>query len=56
VPGRAGVGGAVDLGRLKGNRGDQQYVVPRAVSVGSVVVWCRAFSVDFGTAVLRGPA
>ena len=56
VPGRAGVDGAVDLGRLKGNKGDQQYVVPRAVSVGSVVVWCRAFSVDFGTAVLRGPA
>jgi hypothetical protein len=44
---------AVDLGRLKGNKGDQQYVVPRSARGASVVVWCRAFSVAFGTAVLR---
>jgi hypothetical protein len=56
VPGRTGVDRAVDLGRLKGNKGDQQYVVPRVARVGSVVVWCRAFSVEFGSAVLRSPA
>lgn len=44
---------AVDLGRLKGNKGDQQYVVPPAARVGSVVIWCRAFSVSFGSAVLQ---
>jgi hypothetical protein len=56
VPGRTGVHSAVDLGRLKGNKGNQQYVVPRGSRVGSVVVWCRAFSVEFGSAVLRSPA
>jgi hypothetical protein len=53
VPEGAGVGRAADLGRLKGNKGDQQYAVPRGAPVGSVVIWCRAFSVEFGTAVLR---
>jgi hypothetical protein len=53
VPGRTGVRDAVDLGRLKGNKGDQQYVVPSSARGASVVVWCRAFSVAFGTAVLR---
>jgi hypothetical protein len=53
VPGRSGVRDAVDLGRLKGNKGDKQYVVPRSARLGSVVIWCRAFSVEFGTAVLR---
>ena len=55
VPARTGVDHAVDLGRLKGNKGDQQYVVPRTARVGSVVVWCRAFSVRFGSAVLSRP-
>ncbi|HEX5016024.1 MAG TPA: DM13 domain-containing protein [Actinomycetes bacterium] len=46
-----------DLGALKGNKGDQQYVVPAQLSQqqlrsGSVVIWCRAFSVAFGTARL----
>jgi hypothetical protein len=52
------VSGAVDLGGLKGNRGNQQYEIPPEVDpadFGSVVIWCRAFSVNFGTAVL-GPA
>lgn len=52
VPRRSGIDGAVDLGRLKGNKGDQQYVVPRTTRVRSVVIWCRAFSVRFGSAVL----
>lgn len=57
VPGRTRDGGAegnVDLGGLKGNVGNQQYALPadapaRAVSV---VIWCRAFSAEFGTAFL----
>jgi hypothetical protein len=46
---------AVDLGALKGNRGDQQYAIPRGVDVSgrTVVVWCRAFSAPFGSAELR---
>ena len=46
--------GAEDLGALKGNRGDQQYDVPAGfdVSGSSLVIWCRAFSANFGTAVL----
>lgn len=47
-----------DLGALKGNRGDQQYRLPRGVDVrryGTVVVWCRAFSVLFARAPLRRP-
>jgi hypothetical protein len=47
----------VDLGGLKGNVGDQQYEIPREANLGrltKVVVWCRAFSVGFGAAELRG--
>ena len=49
-----GVTGAVDLGALKGNRGNQQYRIPRDVVVAgrSVVIWCRAFSAPFGSARL----
>ena len=58
VPGDSsdgGADGAVDLGALKGNRGDQQYRVPAGVRLAgsSVVVWCRAFSAPFGSARLR---
>jgi hypothetical protein len=48
--------GYVDLGGLKGNVGDQNYVVPTGVDVGayrSVVVWCARFSVPFGAADLE---
>lgn len=43
-----------DLGALKGNKGNQQYEVPRDadVSGSSVVIWCRAFSVAFASAAL----
>jgi hypothetical protein len=46
-----GTDGAVDLGALKGNRGDQQYAVPAGVEIArrTVVIWCRAFSVPFGS-------
>jgi hypothetical protein len=46
----------VDLGALKGNRGDQQYEIPRGVDLGrytTPVVWCRAFSVLFARAPTR---
>lgn len=46
----------VDLGRLKGNVGDQQYEIPSSVDTGAystVVIWCRAFSVSFAEAALR---
>jgi hypothetical protein len=46
----------VDLGSLKGNKGDQQYrfeSFDAADLVGaSVVIWCRAFTVSFGEATL----
>ena len=46
----------VDLGALKGNRGDQQYRLPAGVDLErypTVVVWCRAFSVLFARAPTR---
>ena len=46
----------VDLGGLKGNRGNQQYDIPAGVQIDkyrNVVIWCRAFSVNFGEAALR---
>ena len=45
-----------DLGALKGNKGDQQYDIPRSLDLGrysTVVIWCRAFSVNFTRAPLR---
>jgi hypothetical protein len=44
-----------DLGGLKGNKGNQQYELPREVDLDrytTVVVWCRAFSVNFARAPL----
>lgn len=59
VPGSgADVSHALDLGALRGNRGTQQYDVPAGTvpsRYGSVVVWCRTFSVAFGTASLAQP-
>jgi hypothetical protein len=50
-----GTSGALDLGALKGNRGDQQYALPRRTALAdrTVVIWCRAFSAPFGSAPLR---
>ncbi len=45
----------VDLGVLKGNIGDQNYVVPTNADLGRysyVLIWCKAFSVLFGSAEL----
>lgn len=46
----------VDLGKLKGNIGDQNYMVPAGVELSrytNAVIWCRRFSVGFGVAALR---
>jgi hypothetical protein len=50
-----GADGAIDLGALKGNRGDQQYRLPPEAPRGgaTVLIWCRAFSALFGAAELR---
>lgn len=46
----------VDLGRLKGNVGNQQYAIVKGTDLtaySTVVIWCRAFSVSFAQADLR---
>jgi hypothetical protein len=47
--------GFVNLGPMKGNIGDQNYDVPADLDLGqyrAVSIWCRRFSVNFGTAPL----
>ncbi len=47
--------GFIDLGPLKGNVGDQNYVFGPDVDLSryrAVSVWCKRFSVNFGTAPL----
>ena len=49
------LGKFVEVAKLKGNKGDQQYEIPSGVDLGrytTVVVWCRAFSVNFARAPL----
>jgi hypothetical protein len=46
----------LDLGNLKGNVGDQNYVIPHDVDLNefhSVSVWCARFHVSFGAAQLK---
>ena len=48
--------GSVNLGKLKGNIGSQNYVIPDDVEIpsqGSVVIYCRAFHVIFSVASLQ---
>lgn len=49
-----GSDGALDLGALKGNKGNQQYDVPAGADArySTVVIWCRAFSAGFAIATL----
>jgi hypothetical protein len=47
----------VDLGKLKGNIGDQNYSIPANVDLSayrSAVIWCKRFSVGFAVAPLEG--
>jgi hypothetical protein len=45
--------GALDLGGLKGNIGDQNYAIPAGTDLNayrSVIIWCRRFTYVFGAA------
>ncbi|NBI30392.1 DM13 domain-containing protein [Chengkuizengella marina] len=45
----------IRLEKLKGNVGDQNYLLPAGVDLteyDKVVIWCKAFDVDFGYAEL----
>lgn len=47
----------VSLGKLKGNKGSQNYTVPEDVDLSrysSVSIWCDRFDVSFGAAELAG--
>lgn len=47
--------GFIDLGSIKGNKGDQNYEVPADVDLNkykSVSIWCARFGVNFGAATL----
>lgn len=49
--------GFIDLGSIKGNIGDQNYTLPTNVDLAkyrAATVWCKRFSVNFGTAPLAG--
>ncbi len=51
--------GYIDLGRLKGNRGNQNYEIPEGVELGdhnAVMIYCRAFAVIFSIAELSESA
>jgi Electron transfer DM13 len=46
----------VDLGKLKANNGNQNYQIPSGTDLSkynTVVIWCKAFSVLFGSAELK---
>ncbi len=48
-------GDYIELGSLKGNQGNQNYVLPEAVDLDaltSVTIWCKRFGVSFGAVEL----
>nr|WP_237293270.1 MULTISPECIES: DM13 domain-containing protein [Streptomyces] len=48
----------LSLGKLKGNKGDQNYPIPAGVKLSeytSVTIWCDRFDVSFGAAALTAP-
>jgi hypothetical protein len=49
--------GSVELGKLKGNTGDQNYDIPAGLDLAkyrAVTIWCHRFNANFGTAPLTG--
>lgn len=51
--------GVIELGRLKADKGNQNYAVPAGLdpaSAASVVIWCKQFSVQFAVAALEPAA
>ncbi|MGW7197812.1 DM13 domain-containing protein [Streptomyces chryseus] len=49
----------ISLGKLKGNKGDQNYALPAGLDLKgltSVSIWCDRFDVSFGAAALTAPA
>ena len=51
--------GFLELGSLKGNIGDQNYNIPADADLAkyrAVTIWCKRFSVNFGTAPLNSSA
>ena len=45
--------GFIDLGSMKGNKGDQNYEIPAEADLSkykTVTIWCARFSVNFGAA------
>ncbi|WP_175408436.1 DM13 domain-containing protein [Streptomyces sp. TRM64462] len=52
-------GAYVSLGKLKGNKGDQNYALPAGFDLdtySSVSIWCDRFDVSFGAATLKAAA
>jgi hypothetical protein len=51
--------GFIDLGSIKGNKGDQNYDIPADVDLNeykNVTIWCARFGVNFGQEALDAPA
>jgi Electron transfer DM13 len=47
----------IDIGKLKANNGNQNYEIPAGTDLSkydTVLIWCRPFSVLFGSAELKG--
>ncbi|MBI2533403.1 MAG: DM13 domain-containing protein [Deltaproteobacteria bacterium] len=50
--------GFIDLGSIKGNKGDQNYDIPADADLNkykNVTIWCARFGVNFGEAALAAP-
>ncbi len=50
-----GLGDFIDFGRLKGNKGNQNYEIEESIpsDYDTVVIWCKQFGVLFGKSNLR---
>jgi hypothetical protein len=47
--------GFIEVGKLKGTEGDQNYAIPAGLDLSkyrAVTIWCRRFGVNFATAPL----